>query len=71
MGLAGFAQVDMGVDEAGADDEVCGVDAVGFFFFFGAKGGGDFAVFYKEVADGVAVIGRIDDVAVAYPEIVM
>ena len=68
MGLAGFAEVDVDVDEAGAGDEDLGVDFFRLLFLGGREGGDDFSVGDEEVADGVALGGGIDDAGVGNPE---
>jgi len=63
--LAGFAEVDVDVDEAGAGDEAGGVDFAGAFFRGGGERGDNATgVVGVEVADGVAFGGWVDDAGV-------
>ena len=66
VGLAGFAEMDVNVDETGRDDEAGGVeDFGGFHGVEGAGGfdGGDAPLADEEVARGVEICGGIDEVA--------
>jgi hypothetical protein len=60
--------VHVDVDQAGAYDEARGVHHVGRAFFVGAEGVDELAVARVDVAHGVALVGRVDDPPVAYPE---
>ena len=67
--LAGFAEVDVDIDEAGAGDEPVGVDFFRAFFLRGGERRDEFAVDDKEVATGVAFGGGVDDAGVLDPEV--
>jgi hypothetical protein len=68
MRLAGLAEVDVDVDEAGAGDEAGGVDFLRGLFLRGGERRGEAAVDDEEVAGGVALGGRVDDAGVLDPE---
>ena len=67
--LAGFAEVDVDIDEAGAGDEPVGVDFFRAFFLRGGERRDEFSVDGEEVAAGVAFGGGVDDAGVLDPEV--
>ena len=67
VGLAGLAEMNVNVDEAGRDDQARGVEDFRAVFAFELAGGGDFGdatVFEKDVFGGVDACGGIDEMAV-------
>ena len=71
VALAGLAEMDVNVDEAGCDDEAGGVEdfsTVGELEFAGAGDFGDAAVFEQDVFGSVDAGAGIDEVAVANDE---
>ena len=66
--LAGLAEMDMDIDQAGADHETGRIDLAGLFLLGGGKAADKFAVGNEDIAGGVALGRRIDDAAVLYPE---
>ncbi len=67
VSLAGFAEVDVDVDEARGYDEAFGVDGlrVRVLDFAGLVDGSDFAFGEQEITRGVDAAGGIDEVSVA------
>jgi hypothetical protein len=66
--LAGLAEMNVDVDEAGRDDEAFGVDDAGLFLLRPGEGRDDFAVDREDVADGIALGSGIDDAAVFFSQ---
>ena len=66
--LAGFAEVNVDVDEAGAGDETAGIDLAGALLRRRRQGGDKLAVDDEDVADRIALRGRVDDPGVFDPE---
>ena len=66
--LAGLAEMDVDVDEAGADDEAAGVDHARLFLLRASELGDELAAGNEDIALGVALSGGVDDATVFDPE---
>src|SRR5581483_3430914 len=66
--LAGLAEVDVNIDQAGAGDEAGGIDLAGAFFVGGAERFDEDAVADENIAVAIAAGGGIDEVGVGDPE---
>jgi hypothetical protein len=70
MRLAGVAKVDMDVDQPRRDDQAFGIYHRSFGFLGVVQVVHDFTVDGKDIAECVALIGRIDNPTILYPKYV-
>ena len=68
VGLAGFAEVNVDIDQAWAGDKAAGVDLARPLAGGGREGCNDAATLDEQIADGVATVRGIDDAGLLDPE---
>ena len=67
MGLTRLPEVDVDVNQPGADQQVLGVDDLSAGLLLGGKTAHDPPCVYVDVGHVVPAIGRIDDSSILYP----